>query len=63
MTLGFKQQAILELFKKKKKLSLRAVMEFYPNEQMALSTLKTLELLGFIKKTRRMGVWEVLDGL
>jgi len=60
MSLRFKQKAILELFKKKKRVSFGEINRFYANKSQTESTIKTLELLGFIKKTRRMGVWEIL---
>ena len=58
--LGFKQEKILEEFKKKKRLSIADVSRFYGgNEKHTLNAFQTLEIKGFIK-FKGNGIWEVV---
>ena len=61
MALGFKQQAILEEFKKRKRMTTRQVAKFYGNQTgRAMNTLNTLELMGYIKLDKSRGLWVIL---
>ena len=61
MILGFKQKAVLEEFKKRKKMTIKeAARLFYGcNESSALNAFQTLELKGFIR-FKRDGIWELI---
>jgi hypothetical protein len=58
--LGFKQKAILEEFKRLKKIQAVVIAEkFYPSIGSAMATIKTLELNGEIKFIGN-GTWEYI---
>lgn len=57
--LGFKQQAILEEFKKRKHLTAEQVSRFYGgNEKHTLNAFQTLEIKGYIR-FKGNGIWKI----
>jgi hypothetical protein len=60
MKLGFKQQAVLEEFEKKKKMTVNQASFFYGgNRKNTLNTIRTLELQNKIKFIGN-GLWQLI---
>lgn len=57
--LGFKQEWVLNEFKKRGKMSISAVKRIYANPHQAMNCIRTLEMKGYIKKSVQMGYWEL----
>lgn len=58
--LGFKQSAVLDMFKERKRLTIKQASVFYGgNETHTMNAFKTLELKGFIK-FKGNGIWELI---
>jgi hypothetical protein len=61
--LGFKQQAMLKMFRERKRLGSTSFRHIYNNMDMVVASLETLELKGFIRKVPvACGIWEYIEG-